>query len=608
MSLALIQEAAKEVRRLAIAGSPLAVGDFRLKKLINPLEQAGAQMPIFGQVAKAIGELVNGKEADSAANLLGLSTLLNAILYTQGQTATEGDYCELDMHVTNCSSTRTTARTLKPLVEALTTTGGGRFELVKTAVERGVFNDLRLIAPAIRALDDNYPELAELVADKILPAHGPGIAPLLKHNLDLKGKKCDARRLRVLHQLDPRGTIHLCKAALEDGSTEVKAEAITCLGKHEDCLPLVLEQTNSKNKTLRAAALEALAAHDRPEIVNLFTELIKGKALDLLARPMRAMRNRQVLNSLLDEGKRVFDLLLKGDAEQIPRWLELLDCLDQRQDAEGEEFLLSCFNQVDKLAKLKAAKNSQITGPDLIARLATLLYNISSPKTLEAILAKRDAVPPAAFACVLGSALRAWPPGKVYEAFAPLLEQRKGTGKEKSEELQRTIYAAAYHGGVSIFGNYVEAESDSAEAQALKGVLWDERWLDAALKADQLHVVFCLARPGRKGAITYLLKALEAKNQTQTGMIIEALARCQYPKLTDVFLDTVARKIKGAKFLDYNLVLLFNSARHLPAADLPKLDAFAGKLDESFVDRFLEALEPLRSRTAPPTPHQSQDT
>ncbi len=60
MSLALIQESAKEVRRLAIAGSSLAAGDFRLKKLIPPLEQAGAKVPVFAQVAKAMSELVNG--------------------------------------------------------------------------------------------------------------------------------------------------------------------------------------------------------------------------------------------------------------------------------------------------------------------------------------------------------------------------------------------------------------------------------------------------------------------------------------------------------------------------------------------------------------------
>src|SRR5437762_3315506 len=195
MSLALIEESAKEVRRLAIAGSPLAVGDFRLKKLIAPLEAAGAKVPVFAQVAKAISEVVNGTEAESAGRLLNLGTLLNAILYTQGQSGANGDYRELEVVVTNCSSTKTTARVLKPLVEALTSSGGGRFEVIKTACERGAFNDLRLIDPAIQALGDNFPELADLVAERILPTYGAGIVPRLKATLDLKGREHDAAKL-----------------------------------------------------------------------------------------------------------------------------------------------------------------------------------------------------------------------------------------------------------------------------------------------------------------------------------------------------------------------------------------------------------------------------
>src|ERR1051326_449890 len=380
MSLALIDESAKEVRRLSIAGSTLAVGDFRLKKLIAPLEQAGAKVPVFAQVAKAISDLVNGTEAESAGRLLNLSTLLNAILYTQGQTGAAGDFRELETFATNCTSTRTTARVLKPLIEALTSTGGGRYEIVKAACDRGAFNDLRLIDPAIQALGDNYPELADLVAEKILPPYGPGIVPRLKASLDLKGKKADARRLKLMHQLDSAGTLELCKTALEEGSAEVKAAAIVCLGKHEDCLPLVMDQANSKNKALRAAALEALAEHDRPEINALFSELIKGKALDILARPFRVIRNRRLLESLLIEGQRVFDLLLKGDAEQIPRCGEILDCLGQRTETEIEAFLLACFDHCDKLAKLKTARNSDFAGADLVIRLASLLYHSGSPK------------------------------------------------------------------------------------------------------------------------------------------------------------------------------------------------------------------------------------
>jgi hypothetical protein len=600
MSLTLIQESAKEVRRLAIAGSPLAVGDFRLKKLIAPLEQAGAKVPVFAQVAKSISDLVNGTEADSATHLLNFSTLLNAILYTQGQTSVEGEFRDFESFAVNCSSTRTTARVLKPLVEALTTSGAGRFEVIKSACERGVFNDLRLIDPVLQALGDNYPELADLVAKKIIPPYGSGIVPRLKATLDVKGKKQAARTLMVMHELAPAETLDLCKTVLDDGSPDVKAAAIRCLGKHEDCLPLVLEQVNAKNQVLRAAALEALAEHDRPEITRLFTELIKGKALDILVAPFRALRNREVLNSLLVEGKRVFELALKS-AEEHERFAAILDCLKGRKDAEVEDFLLACFAQCDRLEKFKGPKKSVFTsyttGADLMDRMAWLLYEFGSSKALEAVLAKRDVLPPAAFNQVLHSAFRIWPAEKIYQEFSPLLLQDKGPGKEKSEILKHAIRSTC--GGYVFDSDEVSADSLLGEAQNQPKLQWDPRWLEVAIKADQQLIVCCLAKPVQKDALQYLLQALEKKNQTETGLLIRALVHCQYSKVTDSFLAAVRKKATAARHFDYDLQLLFKTARYLPAADLPKLDAFASTLDEKFVDHFLEALAPLRPTAQP---------
>ena len=595
MSLALIEESAKEVRRLAVAGSPLAVGDFRLKKLAAPLEQAGAKVPVFAQVAKAINDLVNGKEAESAARLLNLSTLLNAILYTQGLSGAEGNFRELETFTTKCASTRTTARVLKPLVEALTASGAGRFEVVKSAVERGAFNDLRLIDLAIQALGDSYGELADLVAEKILPAYGPGIVPRLKSTFDLKGKKHDARKLSVMHALDPAGTVELCKTALDDGSPEVKAAAIGCLGKHEECLPLVMEQAKAKNKQLRAAALEALAGHDRPEVTALFAEIIKGNALDVLVGPFRWLRNRQVLKSLLEEGGRVFELVIKGDSDQIARFTEILDCLTPRKDAEVEAFLLERFVRSDALAKVKAAQNSTFAGADLMWRLSILLYGIGTPKALEAILAKREVLPNAAFAQVWRSALRHWPVAKVFDEFSPLLVQTKGAGKEKAEEIERFMLAV-HDDFAPRFHPLAYGAAGVDEQESLNQVTWDGRWLDAAIKANRTTMVSCLARPGHRGAIDYLVKLNlgDTKRAYDSGLAIRALVRCEYPKVTEHFLGLIEKKIKGGRNIDNETQWLLSNAQYLPKADLPQLDAFAAKLDERFVDSFLEAIAPLR--------------
>jgi len=603
MSLALIQESAKEVRRLAIAGSPLAVGDFRLKKFIAPLEQAGAKVPVFAQVAKAISDVVNGKAADSAANLLSLSTLLNAILYTQGQSGAEAAFQELDAHnLMSSATTRTPARVLKPILQALTTTGSGRFETIRSAVERGVFNDLRLIEPAIGALDDVYPELADLVAEKVLPAYGPGVVPLLKQRFALKGKKSDGRRLAILHQLDAAGTLPLCKTALDDGSPEVKVAAIACLGKYEDCLPLIQEQAASKNKTIRAAALEALAGYERPEINKVFIDMLKGKSLDILAGPMRVTKSAEVMEALFAEGRRVCDLLVKGDGEQLVRFAEILNCLDGRKDTEP--FLLSCFEHCEKLLKVKAAKNTYFDGNEIVERLVILLYAGGSKKALEAILSRRDILH-AAFDHVVRSALRLWTPEKVYDEFSPLLAAKKGTGEIKSDAVQRLIQATCWDES-SRFDPMLYEDTEDPDHAFIKKVKWDPRWVDAAIKANVTTLVCCLAQPGQKAAIDYLLKFGDGKQKSSDpALAVEALARCQYPKVTDYFLELVARRTKGAKHIDYELQFVLEKARHLPKADLPKLDAFAEKLDEKLVDAFLEAIGPLRT-TPPPTPEPSE--
>ena len=153
------------------------------------------------------------------------------------------------------------------------------------------------------------------------------------------------------------------------------------------------------------------------------------------------------------------------------------------------------------------------------------------------------------------------------------------------------VNAASYQGGISVFGEYVP---DGSQAQELKDLKWDQRWLDAAIKADQVGIACCLARPGHKNVVSYLSKLIGSKNRFSTGLIIQALANCRYAKVTDAFLELVVKSTKGAKYFDYDLQLLFASAKYLPAADLSKLDAFAAKLDEKFVDHFLEAIAPLR--------------
>src|SRR6516162_11797048 len=95
MSIPVLIQTYDEVRRLAIAGSVVAPGDFRLQKLLPPLEQTGQKAPVFAKVGEAVKRLVESNEKTSAAALLELATLINSILYTQGETGMDGDLLPL---------------------------------------------------------------------------------------------------------------------------------------------------------------------------------------------------------------------------------------------------------------------------------------------------------------------------------------------------------------------------------------------------------------------------------------------------------------------------------------------------------------------------------
>src|SRR4029450_4519690 len=105
----------------------------------------------------------------SAQALLDLTTLVSAILYTQGETGMVGERQPIEATDLGRGARRARAAVLKPLLEAVSTKGSGRLEIIRDAYEHGAFRDMRLIQPAVAAIDDAYPEIADLIGDKILP-------------------------------------------------------------------------------------------------------------------------------------------------------------------------------------------------------------------------------------------------------------------------------------------------------------------------------------------------------------------------------------------------------------------------------------------------------
>jgi hypothetical protein len=601
MSIATLVQVYDETRRLAIAGSAVAAGDFRLKKLVPPLQTAGEKAPVFAKVAQAVQAVVDSNEKTASAALLDLTTLVNAILYTQGETGAAGELKPLETNNLGGAATQASARVLKPLLEALSSTGSGRLELIRDAVERGVFKDLRLIKPALSAIDDPYSEIGDMICEKVLPVYGKAILPELRGTLDIKAKtEGQMNRLKLIHRLDPEGARELIQKVLAEGSKEMKVVAVECLGTTDDDLAYLLEQIKSKAKDLRAAALRALAAAGivRADAVGALKNAIAGADLELIIGRVRKSTLPEIQNFVLEQAEKQFAETLKAkDAKAqgaaIGRLQNLVLCLDGRTDAPAEAFVLKCFENAKAFEKIKSEPSGKdfnelvaqvmATGTTVMReRLVQAHKELSGPMFGSAIVAARATMTPAAF----------------YDEFAPVLKALAGKklrkGSPDAERSEVLLDLLASRGEHHFYHSWRGCGPDDERA-ALKLPELDPRWLDVALEVKSAELVLQLARPGHAGVNQFLSDHLAAqKRGYESAEILQTMVKIGHPMAVDAILESIK---KEAKSTYYHLGYWYGSLlADLPKSALPRIEEFLPTLPDKAVDQLMDSVIALRNK------------
>lgn len=581
MSVALLAQVYDETRRLAIAGSVVAPGDFRIKKLIAPLEQAGAKAPVFAKVAEGVKAVVDSTDKTSAQALLDLTILLSAILYTQGETGVAGKLEPIETTDLGLVATQTSARVLKPLMEALSTKGSGRLEIIRDACERDAFRDMRLIQPAVAAIDDAYPEIADLICDKVLPLYGKAILPALRSSFDMKGRAGHPRRLRLMHQLDPAGSRALVKQVLEEGSKEVKVAAIECLGQDRDDVSYLLEQAAAKAQEVRQAAYQALAQFDDEAVVAVLQKAFDGKDLGVAADALRRCRSRKlsafVRSRIEEELAELAKTKEKKDAStKIGQLTQMLECLRGRDDPASEALTLKVFGDRAVLAKIKGAT---LSGADLNSSVVRLLAE-GTTRMATTLVGSHAELDGRDLAVCFAAARRVLPSDQVYRIFSPYLSAagKKGAAADKRSAIAEQL-------GYRPWG--IE---DAAPL--------DPRWLDAAVAAGDVMLVERLIRPGHAAANRFLSDAFaqqikSAKQIHECLGIVAAMARGQHPEATDAAIALIEKFNDKTGYFGY---YLGNFIVDLPKSSLPRLEALIPKLNDRVADVLLGFIQQRRDK------------
>ncbi|MEM7234245.1 MAG: hypothetical protein AAF517_18855, partial [Planctomycetota bacterium] len=543
MAIAIIDEVLAETRRLAVAGSKLAKDDFRLKKLLPKLDKAGEKSPVFAKVAASVRAVLDAKEKESAQALLDLGTLVVALSYTQGDADVEGEFEAIESLSLPATTQKASARAIRPVIEALTSTGSGRLETVRQAFDNGLFQDFRLARPAVTALDDSFGELADFVAEVVIPSYGPAATSLLLEGYDPKGRTGHARRLLALCLLDPKGAQVRLVEALGSGSADVQRVALGRLGEKEDDLNLILEYASSKTKSLREAALRALLGRSEPKALEAIQAAFDGKDRGLLRGEIGSSASAEMLQLWSTTVEAEFESLPdveKKKAKKAAGSLSILiECRVPPLDSKSRTLFLSCLKEFATIEKVAGAQEV------LDSVLATLVSS-NGKEVGKAFLDHHALLTAEHLDNALGIAALTQPPAKVYDAYSTYLQKPSGRGKREAEEKRSALLSFFVHGihPFGYMGPIDEEDLDQDEADC-REVKWDKRWIETLMAHGECEAMAALVAPRQKKAIEFLVegfrqslgRAKANSSSTTPGSILAGLIRVNYSKSADLLLE-----------------------------------------------------------------------
>jgi hypothetical protein len=111
------------------------------------------------------------------------------------------------------------------------------------------------------AVGDGFADVADLIAEEVLPTQGRGAAAEVAAQLQMRGGAPDMRRLRTVCRLEPELGARLCRRALTEGTPALRSAALELL---PDLIPAAeaegvgMEYIKDGASDVRAAACAAL--------------------------------------------------------------------------------------------------------------------------------------------------------------------------------------------------------------------------------------------------------------------------------------------------------------------------------------------------------------
>lgn len=611
MSIPLLCEAQTEVRRLCIAGCELAPDDFRLKKLLPQMQKAGESIPVFARVADAMNQvLLPG--ASTSEKILELANLINAVLYTQGQTSADGELEDI-IPAGLSASTSISYRRLEPVIEALTGQGSGRLEVIREAYTSRNCYDIRLVNPLIAALDNSYPEIADL-ASEILEGFKPEIVKVLKKSLLLDGGKGHARRIGLISRINGGREKEFYLEVIEKGASDVKAAAIRALKDSPECEDLLQELSRDRKKENREASLFALAHLGTDTAVKRLYEVFGGKERDLAVYPMRLCKAIGIAFLLVKEGDQLLEQILKSEKvfspfakkaeppspEILESFTVILECMEGKEDPEVFQFLKKCLMHAKHLQQFKISSSLQGVRDNLAKIVAENIMLIGSTQAMDLLESIRGKYDDILVAYSFEAAIRSTTAAYVFDHYARYLREGRNSqeGRGILEVMDQYIDFEEQYRLTDIY-SYAQKYQRVAGVDE-NGIKWDPRWLKIFVDLDETSLVCRLITKKDGRVADYLAGKLAGiKEQDTKSMkdIIRGLLQAEYRDMIGIVKKTIDSYFKNAQ---YYSGYLFNDfvqvLRFLPKECAKGMEELALKQDNASAAKLYEIAQYLKGK------------
>ena len=283
-SLQPLYDVKERLEYAAIAGTNLLGEDFRLRRSAESMKPLAAASPVFGKITDGLDALLAAPADQRPGLLLDVLGLVDAVAYTQGTHGLPGEI--QDLPPGGGTYQQISYSQIQPLLTALTTTGGGRLEVIQTnwEVHPEYFTDFRVLPVLVGDLGDSYGEIGELIS-KVLRALGPAVLPTLKAGFDPKGKKDMVRRVQIIEDIAGSGANDFYLAFIPEAEKDVRAALVYALRHDEGNVEKLIELTVTEKGAARKMAFWALARMDCPAARDFWLQSEKTKELALQYAP-----------------------------------------------------------------------------------------------------------------------------------------------------------------------------------------------------------------------------------------------------------------------------------------------------------------------------------